>query len=238
MKTITISPDEDGVRIDRILRKSLPKTPLSSIYRFIRKGIIRLNGRRFKQNHRVKTGDTIVIKVREDDLLPDKKHETEKVASLVHTDFFCDNFNVIYEDEALLVCNKPAGIVVHSGTGHVNHETLIDCAMSYIRQKAKKGACGEPVLVHRLDRDTSGVIVIAKNKQALRKLHHYLWRHDFEKRYIALCHGYPPDKKGTIDLSLVRTHERNRGMKVRVGNGGQHSLSRYRVLKTQKKVSL
>lgn len=237
MKTFTIAPDDDGVRVDRILRKALPQTALSAIYRFIRTGVVRVNGKRIKQNYRVQSGDTVAIQVREDALLPDKKHESKKVASLVHTDFYRENFSIIYEDESLLVCNKPVGIVVHGGTGHVKHDTLIDCAASYMRQKSKKDRYIEPVLVHRLDRDTSGVILIAKNKQVLRKLHHHLREHAFEKRYVALCHGSPPDKKGAVDLSLVRTHERNRGMKVRVGKGGVHSLSRYRVQKTRKNIS-
>jgi len=230
MKTLTISPDDEGVRIDRIVRKTLVKSSLSEIYRFIRKGVIRVNGKRIKQNYRVKAGDNLEMRIHERDVVSEKEYDTERAASLIHTDFFRNSFNIIYEDETLLVCNKPAGIVVHGGTGHVKHDTLIDCAISYIMQKSRKGTYVEPVLVHRLDRDTSGVILIAKNKQTLRVLHQRLRDHTVEKKYIALCHGTPQRKKGNVDLSLVRTHERNRGMKMKVHEGGVHSLSRYRVL--------
>ncbi len=237
MTVLTVSRDDDGVRVDRILRKALAKVSLSAIYRFMRKGNIRVCGKRIKQGYRVKEGDVIEIMIPDSDIIPDNKETRNKVQSLVHTDFFRQNFNIIYEDETLLVCNKPAGIVVHSGTGHVKNDNLIDCAMSYVMHNSKKGKYIEPILVHRLDRDTSGVILIAKNKQILRSLHHSFRNHELTKKYKALCHGIPSDKKGAINLSLVKTHERNSGMKVKVHKGGIQSLSRYRVVTARKGIS-
>ncbi len=237
MKKITIDRDDDGVRLDRILRKALSQTSLSTLYRFIRTGKIKVNGKRIKQNYRVREGDTVEIFARDAELTTEKKRESDKRESIVHTEFFRSNFKIIYEDESLIVCNKPTGLVVHGGTGHLKQDTLIDCAISYIRHNSKTKKIIEPILVHRLDRDTSGVILIAKNKQTLRTLHYHMREHEIEKEYTALCHGVPRENKGSINLSLVKTHERNTGMKVAVRKGGAHSLSRYTVLGSRKNIS-
>lgn len=238
MKFLLIDQENEGVRIDRILRKHLSSSTLSQIYRFLRKGAIRVNGKKVKQNYRLKIGDSIEANVPEAEPVQKKREVPSKVKSLVHTDFFRENFIPLYEDDDLLVCNKPVGLVVHSGTKHKKHDTLIDLTLSYVKHTSKKKECREPTLVHRLDKDTSGVILIAKNKGALRELHNAIRNHEIEKQYVALCHSKPREKKGTIDLSLKRTHERNRGMKVRIQQGGQRSLSTYRVIKSKNSLSL
>lgn len=230
MKTIQIDNDNDGVRIDRILRKELTSLSLSAIYSSIRKGNIKVNGRHVKQDYRLKAGDAIEIDIGGAELASDKKRANKKLTSLAKTDFFKQNFKILYEDEWLIVCNKPAGLVVHIGTRHLKHDTLIDLAKSYVMLTSKKKKSVEPILVHRLDRDTSGVILIAKDKQTLRCLHKSIRSHDFEKKYSALCHGIPSANEGSIELPLVRIHERNRGMKVRVRKDGIDSQSSFRVV--------
>lgn len=237
MKNIIIDNDNDGVRLDRILRKHMASTPLSLLYRSLRKGQIRVNGKKIKQQYRVAEGDVVTINIT--DLPPEtiKKTQTNRVQSLFHTEFFKKNFNLVFEDEHLLVCNKPSGLVVHAGTGHQKNECLIDLAQSYILNKSKDKNTREPQLVHRLDKDTSGIILIAKNKQILRALHTNLRNHTIKKQYIAFCHGIPNQKKGTIDLTLEKTHEPNNGMKVKVSKNGVQSLSTFQVLRTRKHLS-
>ena len=230
MKTLKIDDDNEGVRIDRILRKELARTSLSEIYSSIRKGNIKVNGKRVRQNYRVKEGDAIEINIGQAELTSDKKIAHKEIPTKIYSEFFKQNFKVIYEDEWLLVCDKPAGLVVHAGTKHLKQDTLIDLAKNYIEHTSGKKKFTEPVLVHRLDRDTSGVILIAKNKRTLRYLHNNLRSREFEKRYVALCHGIPSVKKGSIELSLIRTHERNRGMKVKVGESGLSSHSSFRLV--------
>ncbi len=230
MKIIKIDDDNEEVRIDRILRKELAGTSLSEIYSSIRKGNIRVNGKRVKQNYRLKSGDIIEIDIGRAELTSDKKNVYKGIPSLVRTEFFKRNFKIIYEDEWLLVCDKPEGLVVHGGTKHLKQDTLIDLAKSYVKHSSGKKKFIEPVLVHRLDRDTSGVILIAKNKRTLRFLHNGLRNNKFGKRYVALCHGVPSINRGTIELPLLKTHERNRGMKVEVGEGGLSSRSSFRVV--------
>lgn len=236
MKTIQIDDDNEGVRIDRILRKELAGSSLSGIYSSIRKGNIRVNGKRVKQNYRLKSGDRIEINIARAELTSEKITH-KKSPSLRHTEFFRQNFRIIYEDEWLLVCDKPAGLVVHAGTKHLKQDTLIDLAKSYAEHTAGNKKIIEPVLVHRLDRDTSGVILIAKNKRTLRFLHDNLRGNEFQKKYIVLCHGIPSVKKGSIELPLVRTHERNRGMKVTVGEDGLASRSSFRLVETYRNAS-
>lgn len=237
MKTIQIDDDNEGVRIDRVLRKELASTSLSVIYSSIRKGSIRVNGKRVKQNYRLKSGDSIEINVARAELTSDKKGIQKRTPPLRHTAFFRQNFRIIYEDEWLLVCDKPAGLVVHAGTKHLKQDTLIDLAKSYAEHTAGNKKIIEPVLVHRLDRDTSGIILIAKNKRTLRFLHDNLRGNEFQKKYIVLCHGIPSVKKGSIELPLVRTHERNRGMKVTVGEDGLASRSSFRLVETYRNAS-
>ncbi|MGD9199936.1 MAG: RluA family pseudouridine synthase [Chitinispirillia bacterium] len=236
MKIITIDKDNDGVRLDRILRKQLKSIPLSLIYQKIRRGIIRVNRKRTKQNYRVKEGDSIQINTLAIDSGNMDTFKLKKIDSLFKTAFFKNNFQIIFEDENLLVCNKPAGLVVHSGTGHNTQKTLIDLATGYLRNSFKKKTA-EPILVHRLDKDTSGIILIAKNRQILRTLHANIRTHSIEKKYTAICHGTPLKSKGIIDVSLKRTHFKNSGTKMTVSTQGKKALSSYRVIAIKNNLS-
>lgn len=235
-KTLLVSSDDHGVRLDRLVRKELRTIPLSTIYQLIRKGKIRVNGKRAKENYRVQSGDTLFFAIVEMDPKETEKKDGKKIDSLFRTPFYRENFKILFEDENLLVCNKPVGLVVHSGTGHVTQKTLIDLAICYVRNTAKSNT-SEPILVHRLDRDTSGVILIAKNKQILRSLHTAIRQNEIEKKYRALCHGFPTAKKGTLDFSLMRTFKKNSGTKVTVSDNGVRAVSTYRVIHTKKNIS-
>lgn len=236
MNLLTVDFDDDGVRLDRILRKQLKTIPLSLIYQNIRRGTIRVNNKRAKQNYRVKEGDSIQINTLAVDIENNNTSKLTNIDSLFKTTFYKNNFKIIFEDENLLVCNKPVGLVVHSGTGHNTQRTLIDLATSYMRNSSKKSSI-EPILVHRLDKDTSGVILIAKNKKILRTLHTNIRMHSVEKKYTALCHGIPPKKEGIIDASLKRTHLKQSGTKMVVSAQGAKALSSFRILKTKNNLS-
>ncbi len=237
MEHLEVTAEYNGVRLDRLLRKEMPKSSLAEIYRFIRTGKVKVNGKKAKQNYRVSTNDQVVIYSKKPTIAVSEKKVPERVRSLVHGEFFKKNFNLLFEDDDLLVCNKPTGLVVHSGTGHTNCNTLIDLAISYLNKNSTAKA-SEPVLVHRLDRDTSGVILLAKNRPTLRVLHTQMRENQIKKHYIALCHNAPPQRKGTIDLGLIKTSSPNRGMKMRVHSQGQNSLSSYKVRKLFARTSL
>jgi RluA family pseudouridine synthase len=229
MQHVTVGAEEQGCRIDRIVRKRCALLSLSAIYTLFRKGKIRVDGKKIKQNYRLQEGEQLQIDVNEAEMVVPQTPDNGLV-QLTKTSFFKKNLFIIYEDEYLLACNKPSGLVVHPGTGHTRHDTLIDCATAYLLEKKAIPSGDEIALVHRLDRDTSGVILIAKNKRTVRKLHEAFQNHTVNKEYRALCHHRPPEYEGTIAVSLSRTHNQNSGMKMRVASKGQEAKSSYRIL--------
>jgi RluA family pseudouridine synthase len=235
--TLKIGIDDSGARLDRLLRKSLPLTRLSDIYRLVRTGRIRINGKKTKQDYRLRENDTLEMDIDQSELPKKNTSATDALVNLAGTDFFKRNLNIIFEDEDLIACNKPPNLVVHPGTGHSAHDTLIDIVKSYVLTNKKGNKTGEPMLVHRIDRDTSGIVLIAKNKSILRYLHSHFRDHQIEKKYIAVCHGRPPKKSGVIEVKLARTLQRNSGTKVTVDENGQPSKSHYAVLRSNGRFS-
>jgi len=235
MIKLTIGPAEDGSRLDRLLRKRLPILGLSGIYGLIRRGAVKIDGRKVKQDHRLKEGEVLEADVDEAEFDADGDKPQSVLAGLVKTDFFKRNFNPIYEDKYIIVCNKPAGLVVHSGSGHKNFDNLVDLATAYVMSKYNSEET--PVLMHRLDRDTSGVIMLAKNTGIVRKLHEGLRGGQFTKQYAAVCHNRPPEFEGTVTFGMRRNDRRRGGMKMSVDEEGRESSTTYRILEYQNDMS-
>lgn len=231
MIKITIGTPDAGSRLDRVLRKRLSLMSLSSIFSLIRKGGVRVGGKRVKQDYRVNEGDELEIHADESEVASPSGPDTN-LKGIVSTSFFKKNFVIIHEDRDLLACNKPSGLVVHPGTGHLKHDTLIDLATGYLLEQGSLAEGEEPALVHRLDRDTSGIILIAKTKQSARQLNEIFRDRTIEKRYIAITHNRPPAYEGEIVLTMSRAHEYENGTKMRVEDDGQLTKSRYRVLES------
>ncbi|HUI92356.1 MAG TPA: RluA family pseudouridine synthase [Chitinivibrionales bacterium] len=229
MVTITISLNDANQRLDRFLRRRLSLRTLSDIYRMIRTGFARVNGKKVKENYRLRQGDTIELRMDEAELSPEKQENQQALADLSRTEFYRRNLKIVFEDDGLIACDKPPHLVVHPGTGHDGHATLIDLVKSYMLAKGKRDA--DPVLVHRLDRDTSGIILVAKNKAVVRKLHDLLRGRALIKKYLAICHNGPPQQQGFVEADLVKTLERNQGTKMRVGEKGLYSRTEYKVAK-------
>jgi len=230
MVTILVTQNEAGSRIDRLLRKKFPLKTLADIYRMIRTGFVRVNTKRVKENHRLCDGDVISIRINEAELSHTKSDTAERFPDLHLTDFYRRNLKILYEDDALIACNKPPHLVVHSGTNHEGNATLIDLVKCYMAIKKYPDPDADPVLVHRLDRDTSGVILVAKNKGVVRKLHEILRNHDIDKQYIAICHGSPTQNSGMIEANLLKTLEQNAGTKMSVDPAGVFAKTEYHVV--------
>jgi RluA family pseudouridine synthase len=228
--TLKIGIDDSGARLDRLLRKSLPLTKLSDIYRLVRTGRVRINGKKTKQDYRLREHDILEMDIDQSELPQKNTSATDALVNLAGTDFFKRNLNIIFEDEDLIACNKPPNLVVHPGTGHSAHDTLIDIVKSYVLTRKHGTEADEPMLVHRIDRDTSGIVLIAKNKRMLRYLHSHFRDHQIAKKYIAVCHGRPPKKSGVIEVKLAKTLERNSGTKVTVDESGQIAETQYSVI--------
>lgn len=231
MITILVSEKEAGSRLDRVLRKRLPLVPLAGIYALIRRGGIRIAPhRRVGQEYRLVLGERIDIDADAAELAGPRRDTPD--ARIVKTEYFRRHFSILHEDDDLLVCNKPAGLVVHPGTGHLRNDTLVDLAGSYLLAHHIIEGKDDFALVHRLDRETSGAVLIAKNKTVLRQLHELFRERSLTKRYIAICHNRPPLDEGEIRLHLLRGRDRRGETTMRVEENarrGELSCSRYRL---------
>ncbi len=208
VKFKTIDEFSDTQRLDNYLLKMLKGVPKSHIYRVIRKGEVRVNKGRKKADYKLKIGDMVRIPpIRVSESLPAKvSNSLEQLLQAA----------ILYEDKGLLILNKPSGLAVHSGSG------VIVGAIEALRAIYK-----EPIeLVHRLDRATSGVLLIAKKRTVLKNLHEQLNQHHMEKRYTALVRGIWSKKQHTIDAPLYQ----NSRYTV-VNTQGRQAISHFQPLK-------
>ena len=191
VRFVTVEPDLAGQRVDNFLRTQLKGVPKSMIYRILRKGEVRVNKGRVKPEYKLVADDVVRIPpVRVSEGTPGPSPKLDKIAAL--------ESQILFEDERIIVINKPSGIAVHGGSG------LSFGLIEGLR--ALRPDANFMELVHRLDRDTSGCILIAKKRSALRHMHEQLRTGKMDKRYQALVAGQWPDNrfKGKAPLrSLV-----------------------------------
>ena len=201
-----------GQRLDNYLMRILKTVPRSHVYRVLRKGEVRVNGKRAKPETRLILGDRVRIPpVRIDDK-PVQAQPSNSLQSFITS-------SILHEDEQLLIINKPAGVAVHGGSG------LAFGVIEALRQS--RPDLPELELVHRLDRDTSGVLLIAKRRSALRQLHSELREREMTKRYLALVSGRWELGKKRIDLPLLTNQKQGGERMVRVHPDGQSALSTF-----------
>ena len=218
-------PDGDaGQRLDRYLRKVLPEVPLSRIFRLLRKGAVRIDGRKVSGELRLEPGTTISVEVSADELrsAPAASSGQGGLRSKV---------GVLFEDDDLLVVDKPAGMAVHPGTGTPAGTTLIERVQ---RDLGVSASVFQPALAHRLDRGTSGVVVVAKNRRILLEIQEQIRDHSAAKEYLALVVGVPERPSGVVKDRLERIDSRDHGAKSLVVKGGDRGVeaeTRWRVLR-------
>ena len=212
---ITVAEHEAGQRLDNYLIKILKGVPKSHIHRIIRAGEVRLNKKRCKPDSRIQTGDLLRIPpVR----TADKQRSSENRAQAVPA----REFTIIYEDDALLVIDKPAGTAVHGGSG------VSFGVIEQIRRARPEARYLE--LVHRLDKDTSGLLMIAKKRSALVKLHEAIRNDHPKKIYLALGVGKLPNDSFHVKLPLFKYTGAQGEKMVRVNEDGQSAHTIFRVL--------
>lgn len=188
VRVLCVDAESDGQRIDNFLLRHLKGVPRSHLYRVMRRGEVRVNKGRVKASHRLHTGDLVRIPpVRT--ALPETpvRVPASRLAPLAEA--------VLYEDERLLVIDKPAGLAVHGGSG-------LSYGLIESLRELRPGR--ELELVHRLDRDTSGCIVISKRRSALRELHELIREGGMDKRYLALIVGDLEHEKSSVDAPLKK----------------------------------
>ncbi|EPC6045227.1 MULTISPECIES: 23S rRNA pseudouridine(955/2504/2580) synthase RluC [Serratia] len=212
---ITISDDEAGQRIDNFLLARLKGVPKSMIYRIVRKGEVRVNKGRIKVEYKLVAGDVVrvpPVRVAEREEAP-VSAKLDKVAALADC--------ILYEDDHLLILNKPSGTAVHGGSG------LSFGVIEGLRALRPEARFLE--LVHRLDRDTSGVLLVAKKRSALRSLHEQLRLKGMQKDYLALVRGQWQSHCKAVQAPLLKNILQSGERIVRVNSEGKPSETRFKV---------
>lgn len=212
--SLTIPASFHGVRLDHYLVQVMADISRSQIIASIKSGGILVNGASVKAGYSLKSGDTITGAL--NDPLPDALPEAQPV-----------DFTVLYEDADLLIIDKPAGLVVHPGSGN-RDKTLINGLLFHYRDLAGVGDRERPGIVHRLDKDTSGVMVVARTLQCHQKLVQLFKERQVEKHYLALVHGIPDTEYGRIVSPIGRHPVYRQKMAVRP-SGGRYAASNWRV---------
>jgi 23S rRNA pseudouridine955/2504/2580 synthase len=210
---------DDGQRIDNYLMRILKDVPRSLVYRILRTGEVRVNGKRARPEYRMVSGDRVRLPPLQ--RKTDEQRAAERTAPSRSLREFVDAA-IVHEDRDLMVINKPAGVAVHGGSG------LSAGVIEALR--ATHPELKELELVHRLDRDTSGVLLVAKRRAVLRELHALLRERDMEKRYLALVVGRWPFGTKTIDLPLKTNLKQGGERVVRVHADGQQAITTFKPL--------
>lgn len=209
VQMLEISSDLAGQRLDNFLMARLKGVPRSLVYRIVRKGEVRVNKGRIKPDYRLKAGDLVrvpPVRVSETDTTQPAKGLQRRIEEAI-----------IFEDKSLLVINKPSGIAVHGGSG-VSHGVIEAL-------RAQRPDAHFLELVHRLDRDTSGCLLIAKKRSALRNLHEQLRLHQMDKVYQALVKGNWGSKQRVIDAPLRKNILKSGERMVKVTADGKPAKS-------------
>lgn len=217
-----ISPNEVSQRIDHFL--VLRGIPLSrsSIQKLIREGGVRVNGDQVMPNYRLREREKIEVLLRHPPIL---EHLPEDIP-----------IDILYEDPGVIVLNKPAGLVVHPAPGH-DRGTLVNALLHHFPSLPDFGNRDRPGIVHRLDKDTSGVMVVAKELKVYQGLVKQFKKHTIKRKYLALVMGYPGKNEGEIDLPIGRDTVHRKKISSRTRRP-RHAVTLYQVRERFKNFTL
>lgn len=229
-----IDPDLAGVRLDKFLRKKLAQVPTSHLFKMIRTKKVRVNGKRAQPDQPLAAGDTITIRGDEQKLsaavnpspkgapvakVPPPPPSAEETA---------EKLKILMEDDWMMAIDKPSGMAVHTGSG-ITGGTVVDYVRAYLGPKAvRNDFAASPA--HRIDRDTSGILLVAKRRPAMVHFTDVFTRGRAKKRYFALVMGRMPKPKGTIDLPLSE-HQQTARSKEERGVNMQEAITHWTVVK-------
>lgn len=219
METIffTVSEEKAGIRLDSFLVEKLPEYSRSYIQKMIQAGKVTVNEKQKKNGYKIEKEDRI-------SLLLEPPKELEILAEDIPLD-------ILYEDEDLVIINKPKQMVVHPAPGHTSG-TIVN-ALLYHCKDGLSGINGvlRPGIVHRIDQDTTGVIVVCKNDRTHRGIAEQLKEHTIKRTYFAIVHGHLKEEEGTIESTIGRHPVDRKKMAMNVKNG-KHAVTHYKVLDT------
>jgi 23S rRNA pseudouridine1911/1915/1917 synthase len=222
MNKLTVQHTDAGQRLDRFLAQALPAFSRSRLQALIREEFVTVNGNAARPRDLIRAGD--VIEWREPEIAKIDA-EPERM-----------DLEILFEDGDLLVLNKPAGLVVHPGAGHQRH-TLVNALLAHCKNLSVIGGKERPGIVHRLDKETSGALVVAKNDAAHRDLSKQFADRTTGKVYLALVAGLPRKSFGTIDAPIARHPVHRHRMSI-AQRSGRSAKTEYRVLRSSADRSL
>ncbi|HKO14087.1 MAG TPA: RluA family pseudouridine synthase, partial [Acidobacteriaceae bacterium] len=216
IRTILVPAEAAGQRLDAWLTGQMEGVSRERVQLLLEQEKIRLNGKSPRASYRLRGGET--IEVLGDPVRPPLKAFAEDIP-----------LQVVYEDEALSVIDKPAGIMVHAGAGATEAGTLVNALLHRYETLSSTGGELRPGIVHRLDKQTSGLIIVARNDAVHARLAEMFSRREMRKTYIALVHGHLKQDSGTISASIARDMLRRTRMTTRREEGARSAVSHYTV---------
>src|SRR5262245_52792690 len=223
-ETLTIEHSLPGERLDTFLRRKFPAASRGAIQRLIEQGHILVNGQKTKPTHSPRAGE--VIRVEWPEARP-AEAQPEEIP-----------LDVLFEDDALLVLNKPAGLVVHPAAGNEEH-TLVNALLHHCEGELSGiGGVARPGIVHRLDKETSGCMVVAKNDNTHLALSTQFAGRQVEKIYLAIVSGVMPRNEGNIRAAIARHPSHRKRMAVRDDENARAAHTSYRVLERLREATL
>ncbi len=223
---IHVDPGQELLRIDKFLMDRLPNVTRNKVQVGIKEGFVKVNGNTIKPNYKVHPGDEIVV------MLPEPPRDEDLIPENIP-------LSIVLEDDHLLVVNKPAGMVVHPAYQNWSGTLVNALAYHFEKLPEMKGNEGRPGLVHRIDKDTSGLLVIAKSEQAMNGLAKQFFDHSIERTYYALVWGVPDEAKGTININVGRSlKDRRVTSAFPEGDFGKRAVTHYELIEDLRYVAL
>lgn len=234
MKTFTISKNDSGQRLDKFISKAVPALPKSLMYKYIRTKRIKVNSKRAEISTKLNEGDVVDMYINDEFFAPVDEHYDFLSAS--------KKLDIVYEDENILLLDKKVGLLSHPDETEYN-DTLITRVKRYLYEKGDYNPKDEnsfaPALVNRIDRNTGGIVIAAKNAESLRILNQKLKYRELEKYYLCVIHGTLSKKSGLLTGWLIKDEKKN---KVHVftseRNGAKEIRTKYKVMSEKDNLSL
>lgn len=226
MKSFEIKQNDANQRLDKFIRKSLPNLPQALMYKYIRIKRIKVNGKRAEISTMLRTGDKVDMYINDEFFVkPETRYDFTGASK---------NLDILYEDENIMLLNKKAGLLCHPDDKEFV-DTLITRIKRYLYDKGEYNPDDEnsftPSLVNRIDRNTGGIVIAAKNAESLRILNAQMKKRNLKKTYLCVVHGIPTPESGLLEGYLVKDEKKNL---VKVSkkpcDGGKEIRTKYRVL--------
>ena len=218
---VTVAEEQKNERIDKFVAGINNEWSRTQVQQWIKDDVVTVNGKAVKGNYKVKENDEITVTIPEPEELDIQPEDM--------------NLEIYYEDADVLVVNKPRGMVVHPAPGHTSG-TLVNGLMHHCTDLSGINGVMRPGIVHRIDKDTSGLLMVAKNDMAHESLVNQLVAKTVTRRYKAIVHGVIPHDKGTIDAPIARDKKERQSMTV--DENGKHAVTHFQVLERFKDFTL